>query len=516
MKIAELFKEAVGDTSTADDSSKDTKSFVQQVLANRKGAAKEGKKAKKAAESEESEEEAPPTSMSEAFRRFADKSRDTDIEERRTKKKKKKVSVTDEEDSDEIKISVPKSHEAKKKKPKASEESDESEDQGEEEEQEAPPKKKKAAPVEDEAEEEQEDEQTEEESDDDKLAKRLLAIDPDSLVSATGQPISKKAADNIRELKKHLDYFAKKAKKLEQTIPDYDPRIKHNYEQIKTAHDELKKKFTDRFFEETPEWEETFVAPVKAASIEMAKWLKSHDHEDNEEVQGEMELHRKKLEDALIKGDDVVFYEHVDALAEFLKKGAGTRFRSAAPLLWDAFQKKEEAYKDKDAARKKVRDASMNLIEEESKRAHKEIDNTISAFEKKNAQVIEAYRTNPRLAEYMDYDNTVTVPIQDAKDHIAQMLKTRKVSPAITELVVKGALFNLKQKEHEGFQERIRLLEEENRRLEGKLTQKDKVIDKVRPSRSAVTESDDDDDDDEDEPKSFAEHFRRKRAAGLV
>lgn len=506
MKIAAAFKQVVSEAKGGDPTQKEESTF-----------AKLGKD-REPAEPDEGEEGDEPTSMGQAFARYREKAREEQFA--KPSKKKKKAPVVDESELDdsEIKLTVPKKSEKKKKAPKEETQEEESDDSEEE----APKKeasKDKKPVIPDEEEESDEQEEPKPKSQlteaEEKALKRLLEIDPDSLVSATGQPISKKVSDNIRSLKQHLEYFANKARKLETSVPGFDPRLKTNYEQIKAAHDELKKKYADRFFEETPEWEETFVAPLKNASLEMAKWLKSHDHGEDEDVMGEMQVHRSKLEEALAKGDDVMYYEHVDALAEFLKKGASARFQAAAPALWDAFQKKEEAYKDKDTARKKIREGTTMVAEEETKKASTAIDTTLKEFEAKNAHVIEAYKNDPRFKDFIDYENTVEAPISSAKEHLALAVKRRQITPALTDLVVKGALFGLKQKEHEGFLERIRVLEEERDRLEKKLEQKEGTLNKVKPSRASVTD-DDDDDEDDDQPSSFAEHFKRKRAAGLV
>ena len=507
MKTSALFKQVITEAGGDDTKGKDTKSFVQKV--------RESEQEESNPESESDE----PTSMAEAFRRFADSGRKASAEGRvKTKKKKPKPEKPEEVDP-EIKISVPKKSEKPKKAPESKEKEDESGDESEEEGEEAPPPKKatKTKPDDDpDGDDSEFSEKKAELEEDEATLKRLLAIDPDTLVSNTGQPISKKAADNIRKLKEHLDYFAKKAKKLQESVPEYDPRLKINYEQIKAAHDELKKKYADRYFEETPEWEENFIKPLKTASSEMAKWLKSHDHAEDQDSLDQMQIHRQKLEEALSKGDDVMYYEHVDALAEFLKKGASARFQAAAPSLWEAFQKKEEAYKNKDEARKQIREKSFSQAEDEAKKAAASIDSAIQIFEKKNATIIDAYKNNPAYREFIDYDNTVLSPINDAKTHLELAVKRRTITPGLTDLVVKGALFELKMKEQEGFLERIKVLEEEKERLEKRLADSDRTISKVRPSK-AVTEFDgDDEEDDSDEPQSFAEHFKRKRKLGLV
>lgn len=509
MKIKDAFKTVVKEAASSDPVKKESSSF-----ANLGG------------ENEDSSSEGDePTSMAQAFTRFREKSKDEQRERTAKKPKKQAVTESDDEIGDIIKLSVPKDSEKKKKAPKKEKEEQEPVNQDEEEgEEETKPQKKTVIPQDDEqddAEEQEDDAEKKQKSSqlseaEEKALKRLLAINPDDLVSSTGQPISKKVAENIKALKQHLEYFAQKAKKLETTIPDFDPRLKNNYEQLRTAHEELKKKYQDRYFEETPEWEEQFVKPLKNASVEMAKWLKSHDIEEgDEDGHASMQLHRAKIEEALTKGDDVMYYEHVDAIAEMLKKGAATRFHAAAPALWDAFQKKEEAYKNKDEARKKIRESSSNVAEEEVKKATTTIDSALRTFEAKNSLVIDAYKNDPRFKEFIDYDETVVNPLNDAKEHLAVAVKRRTITPALTDLVVKGVLFNLKEKEHQGLFERIRILEEERDNLERKLERKEQTLGKVKPSRSSVTD-DDDDDEDTDEPKSFTEHFKRKRSLGLV
>lgn len=452
--------------------------------------------------------EEEPSSMADLFRRHRDKSRQEQEDGEVVKKKKKKTIQLEDSDDDAVdtKVSIPKNNEKKKEKAKAAQATagtgDEEDEEGEEENGEEGQNKV---------------ENVSDLDDEDEAVKKLLSIDESSLVNRNGQPLGPDSTKHFKVLKQRLAFYVNRTKQLRKEKGSVDPVAENDHKQLKEAHETLKKKHADMYFEESEEWKSHIIEPLTAVSKEMGKWLGSHDHADDEDSLKEIAHHRAKLEEALTSNDDVAYYEHVDTLADFLKKGASSRFRSTAPLLWDAFQKKEQAFKDKEGTRTKLRKESYERSDEESKKATNLIETSFNSFEEKNKEIIKAYKTNPHLRDYFDYEGTVLPAIEDAKASISDAVKKRIVSPALTELVVKGALFDMKAKEQIGHLQRIEELEKVISRLEGQVEQKSKTIKKFAPSRFSVTENDDDDDeDDSDQPKSMAELYKRRRDAGLV
>jgi hypothetical protein len=435
------------------------------------------------------------TSLSSAFK----KALSTPPERKPVKRK-----VEEKEEKDAPTILIPKKPDEKAKKGGKDEEADEDEGGDEEDSAEETVSKTKKEPK------PKEDSEGDGEIDEEE-SKSLLGLDPGELVTASGQPISKKAAEHIEKLKKHVDYYAKKAERLKAQMGDHDPNAKKELAEIRESHAKLKKRFQDLYFEESEEWVETFVEPLKKADAEMTKWIKAHDIGDEEEAASILGPHMTGLQAALKKGDEVSFYEHVDAISGHLKGGPSSRFLKAAPDLWDAFQKREEAFKDKDKARETIKKTSLSFAQQQADLANKSVDIMLAEFEGgTNKPIIDAYKNDPKYRDYIDYDNTVVAKVRDAKQSVAIALQQRKVTPELLDLVFKGALSGIREKEILGYQERINAQKDEIARLEKRLAGKDTLINKVKPTQRSSSSSVTEGEDDEEEVTSFTELFKKR------
>lgn len=429
---------------------------------------------------------------------FKSKMRGDDQEEAAPAKKKKKAAPAD----PSVKITVPTSDEKKKKDGEESKEKQD--DDGEEEDKREKAGKKTEDKKDGSKDEPESGEITSEETEE------LLGVDVDKLVSASGQTISKRASENIRKLKSHLKHYAEKAKALEEAA-NKSKTIEKESAELREAHKALKQKFNDLYFEESDDFIETYVTPLKTAESSMVKWLSSHDIGDEAEAKEILGPLITQIQKSLSSGDEVKYYEAVDAAAEHLKPGSSARFRASAPTLWDAYSKKAEAIKDKEKAREAIKKTSLTFAQQQAKESDKVIDTLLSDFEKSNEKIIRAYKEDDRYKDYIDYDNTVVAKIKDAKLAIATAVQQRKVTDDLVKLAFAGAMSGLRDKEHQGFLARIASLEDEIATLEEKVKSKDSAISKFKPSSAArsVTE-DEDEGDGEDGPSSMVEVFRKR------
>ena len=311
----------------------------------------------------------------------------------------------------------------------------------------------------------------------------------------------------VRNAYRSLDKARKAAK--------VDPKLIGDYQTLRNDFNELRSKYDTAFFQETPEWQQTFQVPVDQANEDMVKWLGSHEHDKDSDEFAEMETHINEITKALHEGNEIKYYEEVDTVAEFLKKGASSRFRTAAPSLWKAHNDKVAAFKDKHTARDAIINKFRNIAVERAKDVNKIIDSSIATFEHENAIVINAYKTDERFKDYINYDEIVTSKKESIKKHVETALINRQISPELAMVINQGILYELKEKETEGLRTRIKLQEEAIERLERKLGVKEKTLKRVTPS-SRSTRNEDEDEEDADAPKSLTDLFKQRRKEGLV
>lgn len=489
-KLRELFKEATGMETS--EPPKPKKSFTQLAEEQRLQDMEE-RKAKVVTKAPESEDD------------------ETIVQKFRRKIRGEEFVAPDSDDSDDsddddtpVKISIPKKSDEKSKKDRGkNEEAGEDEEDGEDSQKKEDSEKEKTV-------ERAESSETDGEVDA-KEYESLIGLDPSELVTASGQPVSKKVAKSIEALKRHLKHFAEKAKRLEKERGEhYDPKLKNEHEALRKAHEELKKKYQDKYFEDTEEWNEQYIQPLKQADAEMTKWIQSHSIGDEQDAAKFFRPLLQGMQEALGKKDEVKYYEYVDAIAEKLKKGASARFVQSAPALWSTFQKKEEALADKEKAREEIKKTSLTFAQQQSSTASNAIDSMFTEFEKTNAPIIEAYKKDPRFKDYIDYDNTVTAKVRDAKESIDIAVRQRKVTPQLVELAFRGALSGIKDKEIAGYVQRISDLTEQIENLEKKLGDKQKLIGKVKPSSRPSSFKSESSKDDEDEDEDMVSIFKKR------
>jgi len=176
---------------------------------------------------------------------------------------------------------------------------------------------------------------------------------------------------------------------------------------------------------------------------------------------------------------------------------------------------KASAYKDKHGARDTVINRFRATAIERAKEVNKLIDASIADFEHNNQIVIQAYKTDERFKDYIQYDEIVTQKKEHIKKHIENALVNRQVSPELATIINQGILYDLKEKETEGLRTRINIQEETISRLEAKLGIKEKTLKRVSPS-SRISRDERDEDEDKDAPKSLTDLFKQRRKEGLV
>jgi hypothetical protein len=400
-------------------------------------------------------------------------------------------SENDTESDDQLKMAIPKRNETKKEERK-----DEEEEQGEKEE--TKDKEKQTQAV--------DENLTEEE----KKHLESLNLSAEDLKTRTGQSISLSSREGFDRLRASAAYFKKELDKLRTNKTGIDEaefkKLKKEYDDIKGAHTELKKRWEDKYFEETDEWKQHYVNPVVEAANEASKWMKGHDLEENSEELREMAALEATMNKALREQDEMKYVEAADTISDFLKKGARARFLQSAEKLWESFKSQQEAFKDKDAARKEVTAKVGGFVDRSTKEAAAAIDDGFRRFEEVNHRVVDAYKNNPKYREFMQYDNVVA-NVGNAKNLIEMTIRERRVSPALIDMVLKGAMHDLKLKEQEAHLARIEMLEQERERLLAKLDEKNETINRVRPSKKKASASSE---ESSEESLSLAERFRER------
>jgi hypothetical protein len=289
-----------------------------------------------------------------------------------------------------------------------------------------------------------------------------------------------------------------------------DPELANNYKTLKEAHDALKVKWEERYFEESPEFKDTYDKPVETANAEAAKWLSAHDYSDGSEEKQNIDALKTLMHESLYSGDEIKFYKASDHIAEMLPKGIANRFVAASVKLWDAHTIKREAFTNKDEARKSVINKTSSFINDSTKEAVTGIDSLHSNFESMNKQILDIYKTNPKYKDIIDYDKTVVQQLDSVKKHVDHAIRSRKISPELQQIIYNGVIHNLKEKEMEGLRALIKGQREAIEVLEKKVGDKDKTLSRVRTKSSQSMRSSGKDDDDDDTPDSLKDLWKKR------
>lgn len=330
----------------------------------------------------------------------------------------------------------------------------------------------------------EEEKDDEEEDDPDFTPSPWHDITVDDFVNKDGRPISEESKMKTREafeglkrkMRKYEKDYHKISKKYEALLAEHEP--------IKKEVDEIKKWRSDRYFEDSPEFQESFVTPVKESEDKIKFYLENAGIEPDSREEQDVKRNLAFLAKHAAEGDEVKFNQYVDKLADLFEgKVTQTKFIGITDHYFQKVQGRNRALKDKESARKEILAKDAELIAGSRPVVEEIIRSHISQYEQENEQFVEFFRSD-KAKDFFKYDETIEQGKKKAADLISEMVTNRRPSKELLHLVTRGIIGDIAEKEKRALAQQQEDQKTVITNLKEELRKTKDILAKLQPSRT--------------------------------
>lgn len=323
----------------------------------------------------------------------------------------------------------------------------------------------------------------EEEDDPDFTPSPWHDITVDDFVNKDGQPISEATKMKVNEgfeglkkkLRKYEKDYHKISKKYEALLAEHEP--------IKKEVDEIKKWRSDRYFEESPEFKETYITPVKESEDKIKFYLENAGIEPDSREEQDVKRNLAFLAKHAADGDEVKFNQYVDKLADLFEgKVTQTKFIGITDHYFQKVQNRNRALTDKESARKEILAKDAELIAGSRPVVEEMIRSYVSQYEQDNEAFVEFFRSE-KAKDFFKYDETIEAGKKRAADLISEMVTNRRPSKELLQLVTKGIIGDISEKEKRALAQQQEDQKTQIANLKEELRKTKEILNKLQPSR---------------------------------
>lgn len=326
-------------------------------------------------------------------------------------------------------------------------------------------------------------------------------IDETTLTDKHGRAPSREAWTTVKLMKEKISTMRtqhqaeiEELKKKAAPVEESDV-----FKALKKERDEIKSKMDEKYFEESPDFVNTFVQPFKDKEAEVAEWMSAADVEQGTPDHLAAVSAAGDLQRAMEKGDRKGFFIAAAKIQEYLPPGIDQQFLISVTEMYPLFQKKQEAFKDKDKARKTVTENDLSVVDHATKTIEKTMDDIFGSYEVENADLLKFYRSE-NVKDLIQYDETITSGKKEVRDLVREFVATRKPTEKLVRVLTDAVLKKFKDKEVDALRATLKDRSTMIENLQKELGLKKATLKKFSASGKALPSNSQS--DDEDEPVS--------------
>lgn len=321
-------------------------------------------------------------------------------------------------------------------------------------------------------------------------------INIDELTTEDGKPISQKAAEAFKSLKR-------KAKSLEDQISQLNEEKKSfkpidEYSVVEKERDDLRKQLDLLDFRSSEDFKGKFHKPVQDAIKDATRWVSTIPEKYTQEASLEL----RKAQNALASGNESAFFEAVDEINQhFLQGSRGGRFVASMNKLWDANESKLNAEKDMELARDEIVKGRQKMSQSSERIIEATMGSAVEQFSQKNKAVLDFYRSD-RVKDKFKVDEILKAAPDKNKKMLQDFLSTGRASEELSSILLAGSMEQLRNTERElllgslhNFQKQLLEAHQELEQYKGKM----KKVSSRRGSVSSGSSNKDDNNESEED-----------------
>lgn len=345
-----------------------------------------------------------------------------------------------------------------------------------------------------ETEEKQQEQQSDENVEDDHDYKKSHweDVSPDDFVRKDGRAISDHTKLTVTEaftgIKRHLSDANRELFKLRKKTPKLEEENKKLRDQLK----ELKQWRDERYFEESPDFKDSFVTPVIEQENKIKTYVESIGIEPGTTAESEIKRGLSFLHKYANEGDETKFTLYVDKVLEQFPNSPTlkAKFVNATDAYFSSTTKRNNALKNKEEARKEILKKDAEVVSTSRAAVEEVLKAQLSEFEEKNSQFVEFFRSD-KAKDFFKYDETVEQGRKKASDLLTEAFTSRRPSKELLALVTRGILGEISDKEKQSLAKQSEVLQTQIDNLKKELAKSRGVLDKLKPSPSRPSSSGD-------------------------
>lgn len=323
-------------------------------------------------------------------------------------------------------------------------------------------------------------------------------IDETTITDKLGRPPSREAWATVKLLKQKIadDRASHTAKIEELGKKTVEVEKSDQYITLQKEHDALKKKLDEKYFEESPDFINTFVRPFEEKEKEVAEWLGTADVEAGSAEHVALSSAVGDLQKAMMAGKKTDYFKAAAQIAKFLPEGVDQQMLISVTEMFPLYQKRKEGFSDKDKARKAVTSEELNQVNGAASSIDKTMDALFESYEADNSDILKFYRSD-KVKELIPYDEIVGEGKKTVKALIRDLIATRRPSDKLVRVLTDAVLKPFKDKEVEAL--RAALQERNNviANLNEELGKKKGILKKLGTTTSTSSRRAESEDDDE-------------------
>lgn len=335
------------------------------------------------------------------------------------------------------------------------------------------------------------------------------SFDPESVVTASGKPVSSASKDVFKKFKataaKRQEEINNLKKQLEE-IQKKSPTESEDYKKLQEDYKKYKDIVDSKYFEESPEFAETFINPINRKYNQVGTLLTdlANDGIITEKNASIIRENLQKFDAAVKSGKRGAIYAAIAAIEDEVDGPAAKAIVKEIEEFVPLFEKYKKAVNDKEEARRLIDKETGDRVTNTLKNFNISFKAVEDDFMEKQKDRI-AFLRSDHIKDIIQFDELYGAAKKEAQDAIKSFATSGEMNSKLVALLHKAALHPVNQRELEtqastiaAFHRRVNDQEEEIKALKKTISD----IKKLKNKGSFRYDDDDDDDEEDDSPRS--------------
>lgn len=346
------------------------------------------------------------------------------------------------------------------------------------------------------------------------------SFDPESVVTASGKPVSSASKDVFKKFKataaKRQEEITRLKAELDE-IKKKSPTESEDYKKLQDDYKKYKEIVDSKYFEESPEFSSTFVAPIDKKYKRVGELITDLAKEGiitdrNSNIIRENLI---KFDAAVREGKRGAIYSAIAAIEDEVDGPAGKAIAKEIEEFIPLYEKYRIAVKDKEEARKLIERETGDRVGGTLKNFNLSLKSIEDDFMEKQKDRIAFLRSDP-IKDIIQFDELYGAAKKEAQDAIRSFATSGEMNSKLVSLLHKASLHAVNEREIQTQASTISAFHKRINEQESEIKSLKEQIGKIRKLKNKGTFQYSDDEEDDEEDDSNGSSFGRSAIAQAI